>query len=248
MFNILFIIRFNLYSRSIESKSNLSPCSRGELFFEEQYKHTMNMHKSCVQRKIFEAARDGISVTLQKLLQTSLPPQDIKSTLDSVYEDGDLKATPLIVAAMNGHEHNVNLLISNYDPDIEKEGSIQFDGYLIEGATALWVASGFGHLNVVKTLVSYGADVNHTTWTKSTPLRAACFDGRLDIVKYLVEHGADINMSNEFKNTCLMIAAYKGHLNTVEYLLSIGSNPDIQARCGGTALHFSGILNAFGQY
>lgn len=72
-----------------------------------------------------------------------------------------------------------------------------------------------GHLNVVKTLVKAGADVNHPTKSNSTPLRAACFDGRLDIVKYLTYHRADINIANKYNNTCLMIAAYKGHLDVV---------------------------------
>lgn len=81
--------------------------------------------------------------------------------------------------------------------------------------------TGAGHLNVVKTLVKAGANVNHPTKTNSTPLRAACFDGRLDIVKYLTDHQADINISNKFNNTCLMIAAYKGHLDVVSKYMSI---------------------------
>lgn len=70
--------------------------------------------------------------------------------------------------------------------------------------------SGNGHLNVVKTLVRAGADVNHGTLSSSTPLRAACFDGRLDIVKYLVDHGADVSKTNKFNNSCLMYAAHRG--------------------------------------
>lgn len=76
---------------------------------------------------------------------------------------------------------------------------------------------GAGHLNVVKTLVKAGADVNHPTNTNSTPLRAACFDGRLDIVNYLTEHNANIHIANKYNNTCLMIAAYKGHLDIVSF-------------------------------
>lgn len=72
-----------------------------------------------------------------------------------------------------------------------------------------------GHLNIVKILVTSGADVNHSTKTNSTPLRAACFDGRLDIVKYLTCHKADIHLANKYNNTCLMIAAYKGHVDVV---------------------------------
>ncbi len=40
-----------------------------------------------------------------------------------------------------------------------------------------------------------GADVNSTTKTNSTPLRAACFDGHFEIVQYLVERGAGEEMS-----------------------------------------------------
>ena len=88
-------------------------------------------------------------------------------------------------------------------------------------------------------MVEKGANVNHSTQTNSTPLRAACFDGRLDIVQYLVENGANINISSTFNNTCLMIAAYRGHLNVAEYLLQIGSDPNVTSNCGNTALHFA---------
>ena len=47
-----------------------------------------------------------------------------------------------------------------------------------------------GHLEIVRLLVKSGANVNSTTKTNSTPLRAACFDGHFEIVKYLVEHNA----------------------------------------------------------
>ena len=124
-------------------------------------------------------------------------------------------------------------------------GTVKFDGYSIEGATALWCAAGAGHFNIVKLLIDYGADVNHPTITNSTPLRAACFDGRLDIVKFLVEHNADYTIANKYKNTCLMISCYKGHTDVVRYLLEKGADPDSQAHCGATALHFSAECGHF---
>lgn len=99
--------------------------------------------------------------------------------------------------------------------------------------------TGAGHLNIVKTLVKAGADVNHPTNTNSTPLRAACFDGRLDIVTYLTEHNANIHIANKYNNTCLMIAAYKGHLDIVTFLLDHHADPNEKALCGATALHFA---------
>lgn len=68
--------------------------------------------------------------------------------------------------------------------------AVVFDGETIEGVPPLWCAAAAGHLNVVKLLVQNHANVNSTTKTNSTPLRAACFDGHLDIVQYLISHGA----------------------------------------------------------
>lgn len=36
-----------------------------------------------------------------------------------------------------------------------------------------------------------------------------------------------------------MISAYKGHTDVVEFLLSNGADPDQQALCGATALHYA---------
>ncbi|XP_055626845.1 protein fem-1 homolog B isoform X2 [Toxorhynchites rutilus septentrionalis] len=140
---------------------------------------------------------------------------------------------------MNGHYDVVRILLTQVRPDLEREGCVKFDGHLIEGASALWVAAGAGHLNIIKLLVEHGSDVNHHTKNLSTPVRAACFDGRLDIIRYLIDHGANINFANAYNNTCLMIAAYKGHADVVEYLLENGALPNEQANCGATALHYA---------
>lgn len=52
------------------------------------------------------------------------------------------RCTPLIVAARNGHEKVIKVLLSKFSPDIEQEGSVKVDSYIIEGASALWCASG----------------------------------------------------------------------------------------------------------
>lgn len=156
-----------------------------------------------------------------------------------VLEDDGQRCTPLIVAARYGHNKVVRMLLDKFKPDLEQEGTVKFNGYVIEGASALWAAAGAGHLNVLKTLVKAGANVNHATKTNSTPLRAACFNGRLDIVKYLINHQADINIPNMFNNTCLMIASYKGHLDIVNFLLDKTADPNKKAYCGATALHFA---------
>ena len=50
-----------------------------------------------------------------------------------------------------------------FNIDVEMTGKVHFENYIIEGACALWCASAAGHLEVVKSLLSHGADVNHST-------------------------------------------------------------------------------------
>ncbi|XP_044571295.1 protein fem-1 homolog B isoform X1 [Drosophila ananassae] len=147
--------------------------------------------------------------------------------------------TPLTMAAMSGNVKFVKTLLSHYDVDLERECNVIFDGMIVYGATALWVAAGMGHLQIVKLLVQAGASINHNTKAQSSPLRAACYEGRLDIVEFLIEHGADVNATNLFNNNTLMIAAYKGHHLVVNTLLQNGSRPNDQALCGATALHYA---------
>lgn len=102
----------------------------------------------------------------------------------------------------------------------------------------MWCAAAAGHLNVVRTLINkHNAYVNSTTRTKSTPLRAACYDGHLDIVKFLIENGADIEIANRHGHTCLMIACYKSHINIARYLIECGADVNRKSVKGNTALH-----------
>lgn len=56
-------------------------------------------------------------------------------------EDGQC-CSPFIVAARFGHNRVVKMLLDKFKLDIEQEGRVKFDGYIIEGASALWCAAG----------------------------------------------------------------------------------------------------------
>lgn len=180
--------------------------------------NVIEMSESLLTR-VYYAAKDGMAIALYDLLSNK-PFKQVNHLINQkVLEEDGQQCTPLIIAAQYGHDSVVKILLDKFKPDLEQEGSVKFDGCVIEKASALWCAAGAGHLSVVKTLVNAGADVNHPTESHSTPLRAACFDGRLDIVKYLREHNANMNISNQFNNTCLMVAAYKSHLDVVSMII-----------------------------
>lgn len=62
--------------------------------------------------------------------------------LQKVLEDDGQRCTPLIVAARYGHNKVVRMLLDKFKPDLEQEGTVKFNGYVIEGASALWAAAG----------------------------------------------------------------------------------------------------------
>ena len=69
----------------------------------------------------------------------------MKEVLKRKVEEDGQKTTPFLIAARNGHGGVVRMLLTHFDVDIEQTGTVKFDGYTIEGATALWCSSGAGH-------------------------------------------------------------------------------------------------------
>ncbi|GFS03468.1 protein fem-1 homolog B-like [Elysia marginata] len=191
-----------------------------------------------LKEKVHSAAKDGMAISIFAVLY-DMDKAVVGEILSHITEDEGQKTTPLVAAAMGGSTKVVQVLLSNFELDLEQRTTVRFDGYVIQEATALWCAAGAGHLDIVKLLIKYGACVNSKTATNSTPLRAACFDGHLAIVEYLLEQGADLTIPNKYSNTCLMISSYKGHAEVVRHLLHKGADPDLKAHCGATSIHFA---------
>ncbi|VDO07694.1 unnamed protein product [Rodentolepis nana] len=145
--------------------------------------------------------------------------------------------TALIAACRNGKYDIVQYLIDECEANVELVGTVHFDGEAVEGVTPLWCAAAANYLNIVRFLVKRGANVNATTATNSTALRAACFDGHEEIVRFLVKQGADVETPNRHEHTCLMIACFRGHDNIVKFLLTQGARVNRRSAKGNTALH-----------
>lgn len=180
---------------------------------------------------VYNAARDG-NLRRLKVFIDSRTDSEVRNLLSSCV----FGTPPLVIAARNGHLEVVKYLVEK-KVDIEQTGCVIFDGDTIEGASALWCSAAAGRLEMVKFLVENGSNVNNTTSTNSTPLRAACYDGHLPIIKYLIENGANVEIANRHGHTCLMIACYRGHFEVCQYLLSVNANVNAKSLKGNTALH-----------
>ena len=102
--------------------------------------------------------------------------------------------------------------------------------------TPLIIAAHNGHLNSVKILLGYGADIEDRGTIKKddeviegcTPLWVAAAADDLDVVKLLIQQNAEIDARTSTGSTPLRVAAHDGHLDIVRCLVESGA--DVNAR------------------
>ena len=102
--------------------------------------------------------------------------------------------------------------------------------------TPLIIAAHNGHLNSVKILLKYGAEIETRGTLKiedeviegCTPLWAAAASGHLNVVKLLIKRNADVDGRTSMDSTPLRVAAHDGHLDVVRCLVERGA--EVNAR------------------
>lgn len=106
----------------------------------------------------------------------------------------------------------------------------QKDGALIKAAFE-------GDIDLVKTVVTKGADIEARDQKKRTALMWAAANGHADIVEFLQEKGADVNAKDGDHQTALIYAARKSSIPTIKILLENGAEANAQSKKRGvTAL------------
>jgi len=149
---------------------------------------------------------------------------DKNADLESADQRG---RTPLIWAAIQGHETVVKLLLDK-GADIEAKDR--------KGWTALILAVSLGHETLVRLLLDEGADIEPKNWIGKTALISATLLGHETLVRLLLNKGANTESQDRFGETALHTAARLGHETIVRLLLDSGANPDSKDILGLTPL------------
>ena len=86
--------------------------------------------------------------------------------------------------------------------------------------TALHTASRVGDIQVMKTLIDKGADVNALSFSKSTPLYLACYYSQEEAAEFLILQGCDINQQDVTHRSPLMLTIERGMASLMQTLLN----------------------------
>lgn len=183
-------------------------------------------------KALFLAAEAGIHCVIEVLAANGA---NFSSAID--IGCGSL-CIPLQVAAGNGHEETVRLLLKlGADIDAVDEMKDTALNYAIQG----------GHLNIVKLLLEEGATLTRLNKYDETPLHDAVISGNESIVDLLLENGLDLEATQSFGETALHYAVDRDVLSNqaiLDLLLKRGAN--IGAKSGAstdgpllTPLHYA---------
>ncbi len=189
-----------------------------------------------------------IFIWLALLAARSIPPDDellkaartddLKAAVNGIKRGANINVrsgkdeTPLHIAAWEGHEEIVKLLV--------KHGA-KVNVVNRQGDTPLTLAT---NPAIVTYLLDHGADVMAKNKAGQTPLMSIVSDPyNLSIAKRLLENGAEVVDQNQSGDTPLLIAARTPeNIQMIAMLLQAGSEARHQNKKGDTALHFAAGL------
>jgi ankyrin repeat protein len=191
-----------------------------------------------IPEELYRLVRDGLCSQLDAQLH------DLTNSIEylkALSWHGEEQVSLLMVAALNGYDDIVRVLLTHCDPvhQVELKGQIVIaeEDKCIHGATALYCACYRGHFTVAKTLIELGqANLNQDTYDYryySIFIHASIMN-RLDIVSFLLENEyANVNGTKSYdadESTALIWAAFRGHATLVKYLIENGADVNYSCR------------------
>ena len=104
------------------------------------------------------------------------------------------------------------------------------------GTTPLIRAASSGQVEIVKLLMSRGADLMKANWYGSA-LHCAAEAGQCESIKVLLDSGMNIDLRDTFGRTPLHCACDHRHSLAIKLLLDMGADPNARDNAGITLIH-----------
>lgn len=181
------------------------------------------------------ACATGDIKTTKNFLEQYPDCVDIELSFDNFFGDSDKEASSNFAYQRFANYLISKNIVSSFNNKTEEEDFVKkYKRYPII------IASQYGHLEIVKLLISYKANLELKDEYETTPLIRAAQNGYIDIIKELVNNGANYK---DHQGAILTIAAFNGKKDVVEYFLKKGVNVDAKDQDGNTALIKASINN-----
>jgi ankyrin repeat protein len=156
----------------------------------------------------------------------------LRKDIELEVRDSQYSRTPLLWAAIRGHEAVVKLLLER-GAELEAKDS--------DSRTPLLWATISGHEAIIKLLLERGAELEAKGSYSLTPLLYAALHGHEAVVKLLLERGAEFEAKDSYNRTPLLYAALHGHEAVVKLLLERGAELEAKDSYSRTPLLYAAL-------
>ncbi len=188
---------------------------------------------------------DIVTLLLESDADVNISNSNNRTPLDLAIDSRELDSAKYLAERMGSADSQDRIYLASFDTasrdSLPMVATPLFgcEGIPDEMGGSLHEASEAGHLEIVRSLIESGADVNERDKYHWTPLRWASMKGRFEVAKFLIEYGADVNIPDATGWTPLHVAARDGHVDVVHLLLNHGADVNAKKQNQWSALHLA---------
>lgn len=106
-----------------------------------------------------------------------------------------------------------------------------------QGRTPFLLATQYGHMDIIITLLDNGADLHAQGGCYGDAIQAASYGGHLAAVQLLLENGAIVDKRGGTYGSALMAASSQGHVQVVRTLAEAGADVNVRVKDFRHPLH-----------